>query len=69
MSQKGESISLTLAVILLAGLARAGTGIAALMLQEKNYDTLKADIDENIQCLKIISYLECNLDTLDEVVM
>lgn len=50
MRQKREPISLTLSVILGSGLARAGT--AALMLQEKNYNSLKADIDEDIQRLE-----------------
>lgn len=70
MRQKWEPISLTLAIILGAGLAGAGTGIVALTLQEKNYDSLKADIDEVIQCLqKSISYLESNVDSLAEIVL
>lgn len=38
--QKRETISLTLAIILGAGLPGAGTGIAALTLQENNYTAL-----------------------------
>ena len=38
--QKRETISLTLAKILGAGLPRAGTGIEALTLQENNYTAL-----------------------------
>ena len=48
MRQKKEPISLTLAVTLGAELTGAGTGIAALILQEKNYNSLKADIDQDI---------------------
>lgn len=70
MRQKREPISLTLAVILGAGLAGAGTGIAALTLQEKNYNSLKLDIDQDIQCLeKSITYLERNVDSLAEAVL
>jgi hypothetical protein len=54
MRQERKAISLTLAVILRAGLAGVGTGISALLLQEKNNICLKADIDEGIQCLKKI---------------
>ena len=65
-----EPISLTLAVIIGAGLAVVGTGIATLMLQEKNYNSLKADIDEDIQRLEnFIWHLESNVDSLAEVVL
>lgn len=50
--RRAEPISLTLAVILGRGLAGAGTGIVALMLQEKNYNSQKVDIDQDIQCLE-----------------
>lgn len=50
--RRAERISLTLAVILGRGLAGAGTGIVALMLQEKNYNSQKVDIDQDIQCLE-----------------
>lgn len=69
MVQKREPVSLTLALILGAGLTGAGTGIVALTLQDKN-NSLKADIDEDIQCLeKTISHLENNVDSLAEVVL
>lgn len=65
MRQKREPISLTPAIILGAGLAGAGTGVATLMLQEKNYSSMKADTDEDIQHLeKSISKLEHNVDSL-----
>lgn len=50
--RRAEPVSLTLAVILGRGLAGAGTGIVALMLQEKNYNSQKVDIDQDIQCLE-----------------
>ena len=58
--QRREPISLTLALIPGAGLAQAGTGLAMLALQEKtNYNSLNADINEDIQCLeRSISHLE-----------
>lgn len=69
MRQKREPISLTLALILVAGLAGACTGIAALTLQ-KNYNSLKADINEDIRHLeKSILHLEYNVDFLTEVVL
>lgn len=49
MRQTRQPISLTLALILGAGLARAGP---ALTLQENNYNSLKADIEEDIQHLE-----------------
>ena len=68
--QKRAPIILTLAVILEAVLAGAGTGIAALILQEKNYNSLKADIDQDTQHLeKSISHLECNVNSLAELVL
>lgn len=70
MVQKREPVSLTLTLILGAGLAGMGTGIIALTLQDKNYNSLKADIDEHIQHLeKSISYLKSNVDSLEEVVL
>lgn len=39
-------------------------------ITRKNYNSLKADIDEDIQCLeKFISHLEYNVDSLAEVVL
>jgi hypothetical protein len=53
-----------------AGLAGADIGIAELTLQDKNYNSLKPDIDENIQCLKKPNcHLESNADSLTEVVL
>lgn len=53
MRQKREPISSTLAVIL-----GADTRLAALTLQEKNYNSLKLDIDQDIQSLeKSIAHL------------
>jgi hypothetical protein len=57
-------------VILGAGLAGAGTGIAALMLKGGNYNSLKTDINEDIQCLgKSIPHLEHNMGSLAEVAL
>lgn len=51
MRQRREPISLASTITPLAGIARDGTGIAVLALQEKNYNSLKADIDVDIQQL------------------
>lgn len=48
MLQKREPVSLTLALIWGTGLAWAGTRITALTLQDKNYNSLKADTDKDI---------------------
>jgi hypothetical protein len=70
MKQKREPISLTLPVILRAGLAGAHTGIAALTLQEKNYKSLKLDIDRDIQRLqKSVSHVESNVGSLAEGIL
>ena len=70
MRQKREPIFLTLAVILRAGLAGSGTVIAALRLQEKSYNSLKLDTDQDSQCLeKSIACLEGNVDSLAEGVL
>lgn len=52
MEQTREPISFTFTLVLGTGLARAHTEIATLTLQEKNYNNLKADTDEDIQCLE-----------------
>ena len=70
MREKREPIFLTLALILGAGLTGAGTGIATLTLKAKNYNSWKADIQEDIWCLeKSISYLEHSVDSLAEVML
>ena len=52
-----------------ACLAGTHTGIVALTLQDKNYNSLKADVNEYIQHLvKSISNLESNVDSLASVV-
>ena len=48
MREKREPIFLTLALILGAGLTGAGTGKATLTLKAKNYNSWKADIQEDI---------------------
>ena len=70
MSQRRKPISLTLVFILGAWLACVGSGVVVLALQEQNYNSLKADKGENIQCLEpSIYHLECNVDSLAEVVI
>lgn len=57
-------------IILGTGLAGVGTRIATLTLQEKNYNNLKTDRNEDTQCLeKSISHLEHNVDPLTEAVL
>ena len=48
MRQKKKTVSWTLTLIIGAELAGASTGIAGLTLQEKNYNNLKIEIDEEI---------------------
>lgn len=65
---KREPQSLTLAIILGTGLAGTGASIATLAIQSQNYNSLKADIDEDIQRLEnSITHLEKNADSLAEV--
>ena len=68
--QKREPVSLTLTLILGAGLAGAGAEIVALTLQGKNYNSFKGDIEEDVQSLeKSISHLESTVDSMAEVIL
>ena len=60
--------ALTLTALL--GAVRTGSGIAALMLQDKQYNQLRAAIDEDIEQLeKSISHLQESLSSLAEIVL
>ena len=69
--QKWDIIStIVVSAILGAGLASAGTGIASLVLQDKNYKALSDAIDHNFQTVEFtLSLLEEYLSSLEEVVL
>ena len=69
--QKQEIIStIVVSAILGAGLASAGTGIASLVLQDKNYKALSDAMDHDFQTVELnLAWLEEPLFSLAEVVL
>ena len=68
---KREPITALISSVLLGlGAIGSGSGIAALTLQDKQYNQLRASIDEDIEQLKkSISHLQESLSSLAEVLL